>query len=186
MDLSKLLKTQATSHILSLLKNGKHGWTIPRLRLLRYGCHLVYLYRASSTNNISGEQIFYFGSGKVCAVVAMENQSLPVNHRAQSYQCEKDVLLDDPFEGEIFTFWLQFFGGLSDTDKKALWEVKRPQLVSVDYQMGNFGPITVQKGMLMCKSSHLNNISPSTGYWFSSHETWKALQMPYYDIDIVR
>ncbi|CAG8058267.1 unnamed protein product [Penicillium salamii] len=114
-------------------------------------------------------KIFYFGSGKVCAVVAMENQSLPVNHRAQSYQCEKDVLLDDPFEGEIFTFWLQFFGGLSDTDKKALWEVKRPQLVSVDYQMGNFGPITVQKG-----------------YWFSSHETWKALQMPYYDIDIVR
>lgn len=25
-----------------------------------------------------------------------------------------------------------------------------------------------------------------TGFWFSSHETWKVMEMPYYDIDIVR
>lgn len=76
----------------------------------------------------------------------MADQSLPVNHQDQSYQCENNILLDDPFEGEIFTFWLQFFGNLTDADKKALWEVKRPQLVSVDYQLGEYGPITVQKG----------------------------------------
>ena len=116
----------------------------------------------------------------------MKNQSLPVNHQGQLYQCEKGILLDDPFEGEIFTFWLQFFGGLSDADKKALWEVKRPQLVSVDYSMGDFGPITVQKGMLFMKVITFVQISYRTGYWFSSHETWKALQMPYYDIDVVR
>ncbi|KAJ5881865.1 uncharacterized protein N7529_000537 [Penicillium soppii] len=114
-------------------------------------------------------KIFYHGNGHVCAVIDIKDQTLAVNHPDQSYLCEGDGLLNDPFEGEIFTFWLQFFGGLSDADKKALWEVKRPQLVSVDYQMGKFGPITVQKG-----------------YWFSSHETWKVMEMPYYDVDIVR
>ncbi|KAJ5662378.1 uncharacterized protein N7477_009994 [Penicillium maclennaniae] len=114
-------------------------------------------------------KIFYQGNGRVCAVIDLKDQSLPIDHPDQSYTCEGDGLLNDPYEGELFTFWLQFFGGLSDSDKEALWNVKRPQLVSVDYHMGDFGPITVQKG-----------------YWFSSHETWKVMEMPYYDIDIVR
>ncbi|KAJ5963618.1 uncharacterized protein N7479_003494 [Penicillium vulpinum] len=109
------------------------------------------------------------GDGRVCAVVEMKDQSLPVSHSDQTYVCESKDLLDDPFEGEIFTFWLQFFGGLSKADKETLWEVKKPQSVSVDYEMGGFGPITIQKG-----------------FWFSSHKTWKVMQMPYYDIDIVR
>ncbi|KAJ6097338.1 hypothetical protein N7499_001712 [Penicillium canescens] len=114
-------------------------------------------------------KIFYLGDGQVCAVIDLKNQSLPVNHPDQSYTCEGSGLLNDPYEGELFTFWLQFFADLSDSDKEALWEIKRPQLVSVDYHVGNVGPITVQKG-----------------YWFSSHETWKVMEMPYYDIDIVR
>lgn len=91
-------------------------------------------------------QIFHKGDGQVCAVTDIKNQSLPVNHPNQSYVCEGDGRLNDPYEGELFTFWLQFFAGLSGADKKALWEVKRPQLVSVNYHMGNVGPITVQKG----------------------------------------
>ncbi|RAO69576.1 uncharacterized protein BHQ10_005588 [Talaromyces amestolkiae] len=113
--------------------------------------------------------IFYRGDGKVCAVTDIKNQSLPVYHPEQTYVCEGTGYLNDPYEGELFTWWLQFFGGLSDADVEALWEYKRPQLVSVDYHIGNVGPITVQKG-----------------YWFSSHETWKVLEMPYYDIDIIR
>ncbi|PCG91800.1 Hypothetical protein PENO1_060780 [Penicillium occitanis (nom. inval.)] len=113
--------------------------------------------------------IFYQGEGKVCAVTDIKNQSLPVYHPEQTYACEGTSYLNDPYEGELFTWWLQFFGGLSDADIEALWEYKRPQLVSVDYHIGNVGPITVQKG-----------------YWFSSHETWKVLEMPYYDIDIIR
>ncbi|KAJ5214340.1 hypothetical protein N7449_001509 [Penicillium cf. viridicatum] len=124
---------------------------------------------AKSANPLSVDQIFYKGSGRVCTVIDIKDQSLPVNHPDQSYLCETKDLLDDPFEGEIFTFWLQFFGGLSKADKQAPWEVKKSQLVSVDYEMGEFGPITVQKG-----------------FWFSSHKTWKVLQMPYYDIDLVR
>lgn len=25
-----------------------------------------------------------------------------------------------------------------------------------------------------------------SGYWFSSHEQWKVMEMPYYDVDIIR
>lgn len=91
-------------------------------------------------------QIFYAGNGEVCAVTTIANQSLPVNDPKQSYSCEGSGRLNDPYEGELFTFRLQFFGGLTDADITALWKAKRPQMGSVDYQMGNVGPITVQKG----------------------------------------
>lgn len=74
------------------------------------------------------------------------NQSLAPNDPKQSYVCEGSGRLNDPYEGELFTFWLQFFGGLSQNDIQAIWAAKRPQLVSVDYNMGGVGPITVQKG----------------------------------------
>jgi hypothetical protein len=91
-------------------------------------------------------QIFYAGNGAVCAVTDLANQSFPVNDPRQTYKCEGSGTLNDPYEGELFTWWLYFFGGLSEKDKDLLWEVKRPQLVSVEYNMGGVGPITVQKG----------------------------------------
>jgi hypothetical protein len=94
-----------------------------------------------------GPKIFYPGNGIVCAVTTISDQSLPVNHPSQTYKCEGTGTLDDPYEGELFMWWLYFFGGVSKKDKALLWEVKRPQLVSVDYNMGGVGPITVQKGM---------------------------------------
>lgn len=136
------------------------------------------------------KQIFYQGEGKVCAVTDIKNQSLPVHHPEQTYACEDTSYLNDPYEGELFTWWLQFFGGLSDADIEALWDYKRPQLVSVDYHIGKVGPITVQKGDTYpspyCESVALRVTLYNLGYWFSSHETWKVLEMPYYDIDIVR
>jgi len=83
----------------------------------------------------------------VCAVTDLKNQTYHVNDPIQTYSCEGTGVLNDPYEGELFTWWLYFFGGLSNGDRELLWEVKRPQLVSVEYQMGVFGPITVQKGM---------------------------------------
>lgn len=113
-------------------------------------------------------KIFYHGSGRVCAVITLD-QTLPPNDPKQNYSCEGTALLDDPYEGELFTFWLYFFGSLPQQDKIALWTVKRPKLHSAEYDIQDKGPITVQKG-----------------YWFSSHEQWKILEMPYYDVDIVR
>jgi hypothetical protein len=79
----------------------------------------------------------------------IQNQSWPVNDPRQNYSCQGDGRINDPYEGELFTWWLQFFGGLSDNDKLMLWEVKRPQLVSVEYDMGKVGPITVQEGLYL-------------------------------------
>jgi hypothetical protein len=116
----------------------------------------------------TSSKIFYKGDGKVCAVTTL-NQSLPINHPLQKYECEGTGVLNDPYEGELFAWWLYFFGGLDGKEKDAIWRVKRGQLVSVEYLMGGVGPITVQKG-----------------FWFSSHEQWKVLQMPYFDVPIVK
>lgn len=114
-------------------------------------------------------KLFYHGKGRVCAVITL-NQTLSPHSPAQNYTCEGNDLLDDPYEGELFTWWLYFFSkDLSNSDRDALWIRKRAKLQPTTYQDANIGPITVQKG-----------------YWFSSHEQWKVLEMPYYDIPLVK
>ncbi|KAH7309627.1 putative GPI anchored protein [Stachybotrys elegans] len=158
------------------LDNGELVWAV-------YAC--IHVLRSTSSSEYHGladawqvwldyvkttaADVFYQGDGRVCAVTSIGNQSLPISHPDQSYACEGTGTLNDPYEGELFTFWLHLFGGLSNQEKARLWEVKRPQLVSVEYQQGGVGPITVEKG-----------------YWFSGHEPWKVLQLPYYDVDIFR
>jgi hypothetical protein len=91
--------------------------------------------------------LFYGGNGNVCAVTDIGNQSFQVHDPRQNYTCEGSGTLNDPYEGELFTWWLYFFGGLSNKDKALLWQVKRPQLVNVEYTLDPAGPITVQKGI---------------------------------------
>ena len=91
-------------------------------------------------------EIFYLGEGRVCAVTTIANQSLTVGDPAQSYGCEEDIYLDDPYEGELLTYFLHHFSRLSDDDKDSLWEYKRAKMSSVEYNMGGVGPITVQEG----------------------------------------
>lgn len=117
---------------------------------------------------VNAAKIFYRGNGTVCAVVDLV-QGLSPNAKKQNYTCEGTNLINDPYEGELFTWWLYFFGDLSAADRQALWIAKRPQLKSVVYHKNGVGPITVQQG-----------------FWFSSHEQWKVLEMPYYDVDIVK
>ena len=90
--------------------------------------------------------VFYKGDGHVCAVTKINNQTLPLKDPKQGYQCEGTSYLDDPYEGELFTHFLNAFGGLSRKDKDALWQAKRAKLVSVEYNMGGVGPITVEQG----------------------------------------
>lgn len=113
-------------------------------------------------------QLFYRGDGVVCAVTTL-NQSLAPFDPNQNYTCEGTAVLNDPYEGELFAWWLYFFGGLSRPEKHAIWAAKRPQLRSVEYHQHGVGPITVQEG-----------------FWFSSHEQWKVLEMPYYDVRLVK
>lgn len=90
--------------------------------------------------------VFYQGNGHVCAVTKINDQTLPPKDPKQGYQCEGTNYLDDPYEGELFTHFLNAFGGLSQNDKNALWQAKRAKLVSVEYNMGGVGPITVEQG----------------------------------------
>lgn len=117
---------------------------------------------------VNAVKVFYRGNGTVCAVTTL-NQSLAVNDPKQSYKCEGNATLNDPYEGELFAWWLYFFGNLSRTEQEAIWVVKRPQLVRVDYNSTRYPPITVQKG-----------------FWFSSHENWKFMEMPYLDVPLIK
>uniref|UniRef100_A0A8H7K666 Endo-beta-1,2-glucanase SGL domain-containing protein n=1 Tax=Bionectria ochroleuca TaxID=29856 RepID=A0A8H7K666_BIOOC len=114
-------------------------------------------------------KIFHRGNGVVCAVTEIGDQALPVNDPAQTYKCEGEGVLNDPYEGELVAYMFHLFGDLSEEDKDALWVAKRPQLVKDEYEMGGVGPITVERG-----------------YWFSGHEPWKVLELPFYDVDIIR
>ncbi|GAB0136373.1 hypothetical protein EsDP_00004674 [Epichloe bromicola] len=113
--------------------------------------------------------VFYRGNGRVCAVTKLRDQTRPPKDPRQGYACEGTSYLDDPYEGELFAHLLNAFGGLPKKDKDALWQAKRAKLVKREYNMGGYGPITVQEG-----------------YWFSSHEPWKVLELPYYDVDLVK
>ncbi|KAK5164593.1 uncharacterized protein LTR77_009799 [Saxophila tyrrhenica] len=100
--------------------------------------------------SVNVAKMFYHGKGKVCAVANLK-QALSPTDAKQNYSCEGTGVLDDPYEGELFTWWPYFFDGLDE------------------YYKHGIGPITVQKG-----------------FWFSSHEQWKVLEMPYYDVDLVK
>jgi hypothetical protein len=116
----------------------------------------------------TAKMIFYDGGGRVRAVTHITNTSaapFPGNYKLQD--CSENCYLDDPYEGELFTFFLDLYGQWeNDTERELLWMNKRNKLQSVDYSTP-FGSITVQRG-----------------WWFSSHEQWKYLEMPYFDIPI--
>lgn len=92
-------------------------------------------------------QVFYRGNGRICAVTKIKDQTLPLADPQQSYACESADYLDDPYEGELFAYFLHAFGGLDRREKRALWQAKRAKLVKVEYNEGGIGPITVEQGM---------------------------------------
>ncbi len=120
------------------------------------------------------------------------NQTLSPFDPKQNYTCEGGLTatLNDPYEGELFTWWLYFFGGLSNSDNEALWTVKRPQLVAVEYT-GSVVDTPWTQGAAAnysgkpVVSKTIGPITVQRGFWFSAHEQWKILEMPYRDVDIV-
>lgn len=136
--------------------------------------------------------MFYLGNGGVCAVTRL-NQSQAPNSPNQNYTCEggDTSVLNDPYEGELFTWWLYFFGGLGQPDQGALWTAKRPQLRAVNYTGSivnttfNVYTLTNYSGLAV-QPPAVAPITVQEGFWFSSHEQWKLLEMPYLDVPIVR
>ena len=113
----------------------------------------------------TAKTLFYAGQGRVWTVVQLTDMYKPVSQN--TYSSVGGGLLNDPYEGELFTFMLDLLTTWSDPkEREQLWDVKRPQLVAVNYTMGPT-PITVQRG-----------------FWFSSHEQLKLLFLPYTAVPI--
>lgn len=71
--------------------------------------------------------------------------------------------LDDPYEGELFAVMMTLFAPLPASDIEMIWTHKRTKLQAVDYFVEELNDyVTVQKG-----------------WWFSAHEQWKYLFLPY-------
>ena len=112
---------------------------------------------------------------------------------AQNYTCEPGDpgTLNDPYEGELFTWWLYFYGNLPRIDRDMLWTVKRPQLLAVNYTgsivntSDSYSIATNYSGNPVV-SRQIGPITVQKGFWFSSHEQWKLLEMPYLDIPLVK
>lgn len=111
--------------------------------------------------------VFYDGGGRIrCVTKILNTSALPF---PGNYETSGWCYLDDPYEGELFAVFMYLYGRWHDIhEAENIWIYKRGMLQSVDYPTPH-GPITCQRG-----------------YWFSAHEQWKYLELPYMDIDINR
>jgi hypothetical protein len=168
------------------LDNGENIWAIYALKnvLLDISQTAPQQYRARLQNLYTLWQaqwdllaqtavtLFYYDVGNLCAVTIIPNISAAPSEN--SYSCDGNGFLDDPNEGELFTWFVYFFGNFSQVSgniehiKKQLWINKRAQLVPIEYRI-NASTVTIQRG-----------------WCFSSHEQWKYLEMPYLKSDINR
>ncbi len=103
------------------------------------------------------------------------------------------------YEGELFTWVLDLFAEWdTPAERESLWAVKRHMLQSVVLGTPS-GNITAQAraGALpplpspcVCGDSLARTLARARGWqlgwWFSSHEQWKLLMMPYTAVPIAR
>lgn len=66
-------------------------------------------------------QIFYRGSGQICAVTSIKDQALPIDHPDQAYNCEGlNSFINDPYEGNAFISGSQLDHQLESTQDNPL------------------------------------------------------------------
>ncbi|KAL0482233.1 hypothetical protein AKO1_011119 [Acrasis kona] len=115
--------------------------------------------------------IFYESEGRIRTVANIKNVTSSVERsNYESPFCNSPpCYLDDPYEGELMIFFFELYANThtwSSSDKEAIWNYKREKLQSVDF--------VTPKG----------NITVERGWWFSSHEKWKYLNLPYRSVEI--
>lgn len=112
----------------------------------------------------NAKAVFYDGNGNFRTVTSIRNQSWPVANNTYTGQAS---YLNDPYEGELFTDFVYLFcDDLNATEKELVWINKREMLQSVDLPV-------------MTASGNKVNITVQRGFWFSAHEQWKYLMLPY-------
>ena len=120
----------------------------------------------------SAKTIFYRGKGDVSAEVYILDVTIaPV---VGNYE-HCSGYLNDPYEGETMTQLLYLFSDWSDDEegREELWSSKRGLLEAVNYTVPRYH--TYAK----LKEDEDVVITVQKGFWFSTHEQWKVLLMPY-------
>lgn len=158
------------THQVPALDNGEMVWGL-------YACEVVLSGRSDARSQAlaarlksylqllsqTARTVFYAGDGHIRAVATIKNPlAQPNDPNNYGMNCQTNCWLDDPYEGEMFAVWMDLYSTWpNQTDRESVWIAKRAKLQSVTYQ-STYGPITVQRG-----------------FWFSSHEQWKYLELPY-------
>lgn len=115
------------------------------------------------------------GSGQVRAVTKIHNTSRDILEPSNAAKdTEEAYILDDPYEGELMVLFMDLlaewkgYANEGATEKTSVWQHKQHKVMAVNYTAKD-SKITVQKG-----------------HWFSSHEQWKLLVLPYMDLPLPR
>ena len=145
-------------------------------------------FRDARTN---ARNIFVRGpTGNVCAVSTLRPGAF-THAISQQYACERnDCLNNDPFEGELMTWFLYFSNTFNKTEADFLWQRKRSQLIATNYTGSIVDGSTTPQGSFnysgeSIKGRHIAPITTQQGLYFASNEQIKLLFMPYRDVDIV-
>lgn len=151
------------------LDNGEWFWSLyaVTIALEKVGQNdLAKQYRAfMECQKENVKKIFYRGNGDVSAVVTILD---PFTTPVESNYVHSDGYLNDPYEGETMTHMLYLFSDWeSNEEREMLWEKKKNLFQTVNFTLHGDVKVTVQKG-----------------WWFSTHEQWKALLMPYLSDDL--
>lgn len=111
--------------------------------------------------------IFYDGRGLIRAEARiLDTIAVPI---AQNYVNNVDnYYLDDPYEGELMAFFITLFSTLGKENTRLLWQRKQKNLLEVKYETPG------------------GNLAVVRGHWYSSHEKWNFLVLPYLDVPLAK
>eukprot|EP00437_Effrenium_voratum_P007366 CAMPEP_0181437902 /NCGR_PEP_ID=MMETSP1110-20121109/21625_1 /TAXON_ID=174948 /ORGANISM="Symbiodinium sp., Strain CCMP421" /LENGTH=621 /DNA_ID=CAMNT_0023561557 /DNA_START=42 /DNA_END=1907 /DNA_ORIENTATION=+ len=114
------------------------------------------------------------GSGQVRSIATLRDVKVDAATSPGNAYNDAGYVLWDAFEGEMIVLFMDLLGDWKDypnaeEEKAKIWRVKAQHVFPLGYAGPNNQTMVLQKG-----------------FWFSSHEQWKTLQMPYLDIPIVK
>lgn len=131
----------------------------------------------------SAVSLFYdgLGTGRIRLESRFKNISIDAVGNPQNFvngaefSGKKGFWLDDPYEGELMTVFFELLANWSGypnngrAEKKLIWARKLVKLEPVNFYTSKGNAITVQRG-----------------FWYSAHEQWKNMVLPYFDIPLVK
>lgn len=134
-------------------------------------------------------EVFMQNPGDICAITTLEPGLLPWT-KGQDYACEAGCLNNDPFQGELLSWFIYFSSTLNQIESDLIWEKKRPQLLAVNYTGSTVDTSQPEIGTYdythqPIVGRHITPITTQKGLYFSSNEQIKLLFMPYLDSPIV-